>query len=220
MKQSQHAAFEPQGIGPKRHDERDVCYPSGEIFMADAVPPPPTDPPPATDPPPPPADYTVENNPDDPKYLASVDVDRERRNKLYYPLLTAFVLFLGISFRYESSSAFVLSWHLLGLFRALTILGALSTYYGQEFAYNEVGATQQSLLWDRRARQLIEQGQTDGRGVNVPQLVAILFEQQLRAREAQKHVHWFKHMYFFQNFFLWAALVVGCALVVLGKVTV
>jgi hypothetical protein len=165
--------------------------------------------------PPPKTDYTFDSDPEDQKYLKSVNTDRERRNKLYYPLLVVFVLGLGISFRYSSASAFINSWHLLALFRVLVVLGALSTYYGQVFAQDELGSTEQSLLWDRRARQLTE----DERGVNVPKLVAILFEQQLQARAAQKYMHWFKHMYFFQNLFLWAALIVGGVLLALGKTT-
>lgn len=170
--------------------------------------------------PPPRTDYTPDSDPEDQKYLQSVNTDRERRNKLYYPLLVVFVLGLGISFRYSSISAFVNDWHLLGLFRLFVVAGALSTYYGQVFAQDEVGATEQSLLWDRRARQLIADGQAaDGLGVNVPKLIALLFEHQLQSRAAQKYMHWFKHMYFFQNFFLWAALIVGGVLLTLGRIT-
>ncbi len=164
-------------------------------------------------------DYTRSGDPEDSSYLESVNVDRERRNKIYYPLLALFVAVLVASFRYQTDSSFINSWRLLGWFRVLAALGALSTYYAQVFAQDDVSETQQSLHWDRQAAQLIEEGKNDGRGVNTPALVKIYFEHQVHAREAQKFTRWCNFMYFCQNAFLLASVVVGGVLTAFGKVS-
>ena len=164
--------------------------------------------------------YTPSGDPEDPSYLDSVNIDRERRDKLYYPILALFVGVLALTFRYQTNTPFIISWHLVGWFQILTALGALSTFYAQDFAQNDVSETQQSLHWDRKAGQLIEEGQTDGRGVNTPALVKIYFEHQVHARAAQKFTRWCNFMYLCQNVFLLASVVLGGVLAAFGKITV